>query len=225
MTSVMPRDPDDHANGSEPDLNELAAFVDRRVDDSARQRVVDHLAECARCRSIVAELTRSAERRVEPRWIPRALAVAATLAIAVAGGGLYWAMRERAPAVESPRIAPAPAVAPSEPARPAAESPAAPRTPAAADGRAHAASPTSSQSDRTRSAGTKSIRGKVFRLVAGEWIDTAYRRADVLPIVEIDSRSELDAHSQLRAFSVLGSRFTVVLDGTVYRVQLPIPAK
>jgi hypothetical protein len=76
-------------------------------------------------------------------------------------------------------------------------------------------------SDRTRGVGTKSVGGKTFHLAAGEWIDADYRRADVLPVVDITTREDLATHAPVLAFSVLGSRFTVVLDGTVYRVRLP----
>ncbi len=39
-------------------LNLLAAFIEGRVDEHERQRVVAHLATCADCRTVLAQLTR-----------------------------------------------------------------------------------------------------------------------------------------------------------------------
>src|SRR5256885_5899471 len=121
MTSVMPPDADDHANGSEPDLNTLAAFVDRRLDASAPARVVEHLADCPRCRAIVAELMNAGAGRQKPsRSIASALPIAATLLIAAAGGVLYFTLRDPAPAASHTPPPPAPAAAPSAANPPAA---------------------------------------------------------------------------------------------------------
>jgi hypothetical protein len=230
MTDAMPPESDGHANGREPDLNTLAAFVDRRLDPSARDRVVLHLAECARCRAIVAELMNAdATRRTESRLITRALPLAATFLIAAAGGGLYFALRDHAPA--APQSVAAPRATPSAAAAPAPSTSSQPSTPANANAQSPVIKPPVSaparrpQSDRTRAVGTKSVGRKTFRLVAGEWIDTGYRRTDLLPVVDIQSRSEFDAHPDLHRFATLGSRFTVVIGGVVYRVQLPPPAK
>jgi hypothetical protein len=75
--------------------------------------------------------------------------------------------------------------------------------------------------DRTRAADTRSLGGKTFRLVAGEWIDVGYRLGDALPIDDIRSREELDARDLLRPFAALGRHFTVVVDDRVYRVAIP----
>jgi len=75
--------------------------------------------------------------------------------------------------------------------------------------------------DRTRAAGTRSLGGKTFRLVAGEWIDVDYHLSDLLPVVDVRSRDDLTAHPALGPFTALGRRFTVVVDGTVYRVAIP----
>lgn len=72
----------------------LAAFIDGRLTGEERQRVVDHLAECALCRDVVllAEDVRVAEggdssNVVRPkfgsRWIAPAAAVAASLLVVV----------------------------------------------------------------------------------------------------------------------------------------------
>ncbi len=232
MTSVMPPDVDDHANGSEPDLNTLAAFVDRRLDAPARARVVEHLAECPRCRAIVAELVNAgAARQKQSRSFASALPIAATLLIAAGGGALYFALRDHAPASSHTAAPSAAAPASSSTNPPAADTPSSPSAlnSAKAASPGEPASPSAparrGQPDRTRGVGTKSVAGKTFRLVAGEWIDVDYRRTDLLPVVDITSRSDFDAHGDLQRFAPVGSRFTVVVDGAVYRVQLPPAAK
>jgi hypothetical protein len=229
MTDVMPPESNGHANGREPDLNTLAAFVDRRLDASARDQVVLHLAECPRCRAIVAELMNAdAARRSESRLLSRALPIAATLIIAAAGGGLYFALRDHAPTV--PAVV-TPAVAPPAVTAPAAGTSSAPSTPPDTNAQSPAAKPPVSapprrpEPDRTRAVGTKSVAGKTFRLVAGEWIDGDYRRTDLLPVVDIQSRSDFDRHPDLKRFATVGARFTVVVGGVVYRVQLPPHSK
>ncbi|HEY3886749.1 MAG TPA: hypothetical protein VGL62_16160 [Vicinamibacterales bacterium] len=82
----------------------------------------------------------------------------------------------------------------------------------------------SSADDRTRAGQARAIGGRQFRLEAGEWMDTAYHPASLLPERTITSSADwtraVAAHRQLRAFAPLGDWFTVVLDGTVYRVDL-----
>ena len=228
MTDVMPPESNGHANGREPDLNTLAAFVDRRLDPSARDQVVLHLAECPRCRAIVAELMNAdAARRTESRWVSRALPIAATLFIAAAGGGLYFALRDHAPTASTVVT---PAVAPPAVTAPAAGTSSTPSTPPDTNAQAPATKPPVSApphrpANRTRAVGTKSVGSKTFRLVAGEWIDGDYRRTDLLPVVDIQSRSDFDRHPDLQRFATVGARFTVVVGGVVYRVQLPPPSK
>jgi hypothetical protein len=231
MTDVMPPESDAHANGREPDLNTLAAFVDCRLDPSARDRVVLHLAECARCRAIVAELMNAnADRRTQRRRLTaRALPIAATFLIAAAGGGLYFALRDHAPA--APHSVVVPAATPSAATAPSASTSSQPSTAENTNAQSPATKPPVSpptrrpQSDRTRAVGTKSVGRKTFRLVAGEWIDTGYRRTDLLPVVDIQSRPDFAAHPDLHRFATLGPRFIVVVGGVVYRVKLPPSAK
>src|SRR5580658_10521111 len=102
MASAM-----DHTNGGEPDFDALAAFVDDRLGRSERAQLVGHLASCDRCRTIVAELARTrAPARSGRSFISVALPLAASLMLAVAGGGLYWLVRTPSsgvlPAVEPP---------------------------------------------------------------------------------------------------------------------------
>jgi anti-sigma factor RsiW len=209
----------DHRNGSEPDFGALAAFVDDRLGRSERAQLLEHLASCQRCRTIVAELARTrAPTRSVRSLTAMALPLAASLMIAVAGGGLYWLIRATSSNVP-------PAVEPSNanPPAPVQVSPqgvtlCASRPDPPAPGRS--ATPPEAP-DRTRAAGTRSLGGKTFRLLAGEWIDVDYRLSDLLAVVDVRSRDDLTAHPVLGPFNGLGRRFTVVVDGTVYRVAIP----
>jgi putative zinc finger protein len=212
----------EHADGGEPDFNRLAAVAEGRLHARERSRVLEHLASCAECRSIVAELARGRGRRRTVRNVAT-LPLAASLAIATVSGGIYWLVRDHAPHGAAPLSQPpsaAPAVvAPSSqssPARPVGPGVVSPAEPAQTGG----AAPRSPQ-DRTRAAGTRSVAGKTFHLVAGEWIDAGYRLNDFLPEVDIRSRADLDAHAELGRFAGLGRRFTVVVNGTVYHIALP----
>jgi len=202
-----------HRDNGEPDLNALAALVDGRLDPAARADLTVHLAGCPQCRAIVAELARDPAPAVRSRT--PVLATAASVGALLVGGGIYLLVhdRERAAAVPPPVLRPTtPVAAPPAPSRSApgtaASSPSSPTSP-------------SPPPDRTRAAGTTSVSGKTFHLVAGEWIDDAYRENDFLPTVEVSSRRQLDATPALRRYAALGSRFVVVIHGTVYRVSLP----
>ena len=213
MTASMSPDLRDHGNGGEPDLGALAAFVDGRLSTSERASIVDHVADCQRCRTIVAELMRG-QATSRRGWI-RALPIAASLTVAAGGVGLYLIVHDRnpvqssAPVVEPRPAAPA-AVAPPVETPASSPAPDAPRPPAS--------------SDMTRDAGTTVMAGKTFRLVAGEWVDADYHPTDFLPVAPVRSRDELEALGELKPFASLGSRFTVVVNGTVYRVSVP-PAR
>src|SRR5690348_18513395 len=37
-----------------PDLNAIAAFIDRRLSEAGRTEIVTHLAGCAECRALIA---------------------------------------------------------------------------------------------------------------------------------------------------------------------------
>jgi anti-sigma factor RsiW len=216
--------PMDHTNGSEPDFDALAAFVDDRLGRSERARLLEHLASCERCRTIVAELVRTRAPTRSVRSFPGvALPLAASLMVAVAGGGLYWLVRTPS----SSQIPPA--VEPSRPTPPAPAQPSSPGvTPGVAPSFSTSGTPNSGKSatspdapDRTRAAGTRSVGSRTFRLVAGEWIDVDYRLTDLMTVVDVRSVDDLRAHPALGPFTALGRRFTVVVDGTVYRVAIP----
>ena len=78
-----------------------------------------------------------------------------------------------------------------------------------------------------RSPAERSIGGKQFRLVAGEWVDTAYDPFALLDAVTIATAADRDRitaeRPPLRQYLPLGPRFVVVHDGRVYRFALPGP--
>ncbi len=194
----------------EPDFETLAALADGRLDAPEQDAVTAHLAECERCRDIVAGLAARAPA-TDASWRRTLLPVAASVAIA-AGAGAY--LLTRSTEAPSPASIAAPAQRSTLPAKPP---PTVPAVPAPASGRSGPVL----QRERTRAAGTTVVAGKTFRLVAGEWVDAAFRETDVLPVIEVGSREELAARPELRPYAELGSRFTVVENGTVYRIVLP----
>src|SRR5690348_7557150 len=103
-----------HGEDGEPDLNALAAWVDGRLGSTERGDLAAHLATCAQCRAIVAELTRGAAPAASS-WRP-VLALAATIAVAAASGGVYLLVHDRAqPSVVSPSVVQPAAPVPPEP--------------------------------------------------------------------------------------------------------------
>ena len=95
---------------SDHDLNQLAAFVEQRLDPDERRLVTAHLAACAECRTVVAELARglpaaSVTAHVQPMWSRPAvwLPIAASLALVIGAG---WFARDRfgAPATTEPSV-------------------------------------------------------------------------------------------------------------------------
>lgn len=195
------------------DLNRVAAFAEGKLAAAERSRMIAHLASCAECRAIVAALVRGgavgesvAGRDVaRPRWSPLAafrlpmvasLPIAATLVIALVGLGLFRA--RTAPHIAAPSVAPAGVPVPPDRAEDLAT---------------------------RRDVPVREVGGKRFRLLAGEWIDTEYDAAAARPVViptTAEQRSELLARVRgLKAFGALGDRFTVVLNGTVYRFGEP----
>lgn len=220
----------------EPDLNDLTAFVERRLDKVDEHRVTVHLSTCSTCRELVAALAaavpESKQRRpaVWRRVAPLA-SVAATIAVAAIIAVL---VSQRAPVTDAPPLgAPAspppagdPSPPPSTPARTPANAPATtrPTAPPAARPRQGTADARPEGRDlRRRRGAERTVQGKTFRFVAGEWIDTAYDPMRALPIVEIETPGEradlLRRLPELQPFAALGTRVTVVLNGTVYRFQ------
>lgn len=88
-----------------PDLEQLASFVDGRLDAGERERLIRHLADCDACREIVAESMELANElgrggsEVAPlvRLRPSRVKAAGWLAAAgVAGIALVWMLSPRA---------------------------------------------------------------------------------------------------------------------------------
>jgi len=201
-----------HSSSDDPNLAALAAFVDQRLSDDERREMAVHLSACERCRDIVGQLARGRTPAASVWW-KRALPLAASVALVTAAGGLYMVM---APSHQQPSTARVPGGAlpadrPDAPITPAVPTPGAVAVPAPAP------------EDRPRAVAEKSIAGKTFHIVAGEWIDSAYRAADGLPVVMVSSRANVDMYPELSAFTALGRRFTVVINDTAYRVALPPP--
>jgi len=209
-----------HGDGDEPDLNVLAALVEGRLSGPEHASALEHLGSCARCRTVVGELARArAIGAPAAVWRWRTLPLAASLAIAVAGGSIYWLTRDTgAPRrSEVPPSSSQPVVTP-QPQPPATGSGAGVTSPATTRPEPV---PRVAPPDRTRASGTRTLGGKTFRLVAGERVDVDYRIADAAGVVDIRSRADFHAREQLQPFSALGRRFTVAVNGTVYRVDLP----
>ena len=72
-----------------PGADDLAAYLDRRLDDSARAEVEAHVAWCDECRAELREVsgilrTNGAKRRRRLAWIGPAVAAAAAIVLLVA---------------------------------------------------------------------------------------------------------------------------------------------
>lgn len=200
----------------EPDFNALTAFVERRLNESERQRVITHLATCRSCREVVAALTSeppqiqlasvTAWRRMPGLW-----SVAAMLVIVVIVGVITARQK---------------GVGPGSPAN--VEQPASPAVAAPPDSpRVPPDTPTTSPQpappeDLGRVRGNeRKIDGKTFRFVAGEWIDSSYDSQLLLPVVEATTPADREALLRrvpnLKPFAALRGPVIVVLDGIVYR--------
>jgi len=111
-----------------PDDEQLAAYVDNRLDPSARLRTEAHLADCSRCRTVLRDtqafLNREAQRfpkrRSQLGWPTAAIAGLATAAAVLLylGTGMVWFSR-RAPTEPAarPELAGLVAAAAHEPTR------------------------------------------------------------------------------------------------------------
>jgi hypothetical protein len=208
-----------------PDLNALAAFIDRRLSEADHAGVVTHLAGCAECRALVAAHARGqepadveAQEPAGPRsrspfrpavWLP----IAATLALA-ATAALIVSRGTQAP------LAPSPAPPITQPSRPPVDT--AP-PPAAPPPTSAVPTPADPGSVAVRRGAVQQINGKTFRMVAGEWIDSAYDPLAVLPVQEIagaDARAAVLTRVPLLApYAALGPRVTVAHDGVVYQFR------
>ena len=209
-----------------PDLNAIAAFIDGRLSDADRAGVVAHLVGCADCRALVAahargqapadvqgQTTAGAGSRSLFRpavWLP----IAATLALATTAA-LIVSRSDQTPI--APSTAPP---SPPQPTRPPVDATPQPSTPPPAS---PAPAPADPGSLTTRRSGVQQINGKTFRLVAGEWIDSAYDPLAALPVQEVtgsEARAAVIARiPALAPFAALGSRVTVAHDGIVYQFR------
>lgn len=200
----------------EPDFNALTAFVERRLNETERARVVTHLATCRQCRDVVAALAAATPDAVAGAalgWgrMTGLWSLAAMLVVVVIVGvilnrpGVVLAPPSNEPTV--PAVPPARETTPTPPSEPA------PAT------RPQAATPFE---DLGRVRGNeREVGGKTFRFVSGEWIDASYDPQLLLPVVEATTPVEREALLQkvpsLKPFAALRGRVIVTLDGTVYR--------
>ena len=209
-----------------PDLNAIAAFIDGRLSEAERAGVVAHLVGCAECRTLVAAHARGqgqtdaqGQTAAGPRsrslfrpavWLP----IAATLALATTAA-LIVSRTDQTPVTPSsaPPIAPQPSQPPVDTTPQPSVPPATTTVPAPAD----------PGSVTTRRSGAQQINGKTFRLVAGEWIDSAYDPLAALPVQEIsgaEARAAAIARvPALAPYAALGARVTVAHDGIVYQFR------
>jgi hypothetical protein len=202
----------------EPDFNELTAFIERRLGEAERQRVITHLATCRACREVVAALTATSDVtqpatvggwRLMTGWLP----LAAMLVVVVIVGVVY-----------NQNITPVTTTTPAEPAGDATPPSIAPAPPAVTSPTPPPQPAPQPAEDLTQVRGNeRTVDGKTFRFAAGEWIDASYDPQQLLPVVEVATAAEredlLRRVPALKPYAALGSRVTVVLGGTVYRIS------
>jgi hypothetical protein len=222
------------------DLNLLAAFAEDRLDPDERRRVTEHLAACLECRGTLAALahgvpTTSATvgrrggsllRRPQV-WRPVAASVVVATGVAVR---LLTVRPTTPPDATGSGAVPSTATAPANPNPPAASTAPAPAVPRAPSTGVQGPAPsvaTSTDDLRARRGAERTIAGKTFHLVAGEWIDAGYDRVGDLPVVEVRTPEERTALlrrlPRLAPYAALGTRVTVVFDDVVYRFDAPSP--
>ncbi len=195
----------------EHDTNAIAAYIEGRLEGDEKARFTAHLASCAECRGTLALLARESDalgvstKESEPRdpsiktpFRPWAPALRVLLPMA-AGLVIISAVAFRAGWFK-----PAPRVTYPE------------------------LSPRTEIDDLLVKRGAeRRIGGKTFRLVAGEWRDTAFDSLAGLPLVEVEGlqqRSELLSRvPALAPYAELGPRVLVVFEGNVYRFRPSSP--
>ena len=137
------------------------------------------------------------------------MSVAAMLLIGV-GAALTWYFR----AGEVPSSPTVEVTGPTASPPPVSSSPGPPQT---------GAPPVDPPPAVTRSAAERSLGGKTFRLVAGEWVDTTYDPFALLPVEIVRTAQErnraVEKVPALRPYTALGPRVTVVLNGVVYKFE------
>jgi hypothetical protein len=205
----------------EPELNDLAALAEGRLTGADRDRTLAHVAECRECRDVLALLARRASAPSSAAWWQRPavwmpvaamLAVASVAVLLVRGPGGATLSDGGPPDSGSTRPAGDRAL-PAPPANPA--------PPVAPDATPTPPPPPASDDLLRRRSSTRQVDGKAFQLVAGEWIDSSYDPAALLPVVEINTpsarRELLTRVPALEPFAALGDRVIVVFQENVYR--------
>jgi Putative zinc-finger len=208
------------------DLNAIAAYAERRLDDNERALVERHLVGCEECRATLATYARGASAVSETRGTRPAsgfrfdrtswLALAATAVLAV---GVSFYMRTELPEPTQPL-----GRAPESPAGgtvgPPVQSPAA-RVPSPVSAPPRAGDRAGLSTTR---GGQRQVGGKTFRLEAGAWVDSTYDARKALPTTDvsgIEARAALLRDKPaLKPYAALGAQVTVVLDGVVYRFDM-----
>jgi hypothetical protein len=201
----------------EPDFNALTAFVERRLNETERARVVTHLATCRQCRDVVAALAAATPHvgtgsahgwgRMTGLWsLAAMLVVVVIVGVITNRPGVVTA-----PPINDPTVPAAPPARETTPTPPSEPAPATPPQPAAP----------SVDLGRVRGS-ERQVGSKTFRFVSGEWVDASYDPQQLLPVVEATTVSEradlLIRVPALKPYAALGSRVTVVVGGTVYRM-------
>jgi hypothetical protein len=222
-------------NADAHNLDLLAAYVEDTLDRSERSAVAAHLSECRDCRAVLAEYVKAAiaeghtpsRRRTwggapGPRvWLP----IAATIAVATVASSVYITQRNNEAGPVAPSTHEGRPALPSEPVSrpdsPTVSPPASTVPPAAGVPTVPRQQPRVDDDLMRLRGAERRVGDKRFKLVSGEWIDTAYDPFGALPIVEartpVDRVALLERLPALRPFAALGERVTVVYDGTIYK--------
>jgi hypothetical protein len=169
----------------------LAALAEGRLEGAEREHVVAHVADCLECRQTLAALgSAMADGTLAPAAGTRADA------------SRRWTRpRLWLPVAASVLIASFAWFQYAGSSRPS----------------------TNGEDVLVKRSGGRVIAGKTFRMTGGEWVDTSFDVATALPTVIVRGGEERSALLQrvpeLAPYSELGSRVTVVWQGTVYRFQ------
>ena len=225
-----------HPDG-QPEDNALAAYLEATASAAERSRIEEHLARCTECRGTVALYARARQSAkghaglYSGRTLSWLAAAAALLLASVVGirAAFDAAGRDSPPVAEPSKTEPSgagPAAQIPVPPPPAAkgEGPVAAKPEARAPvpfSRPRSGEPVPRESLSVKRGGARTVAGKTFRLVAGEWVDAAYDSIAGLPVVLVSDgeiRSALLARlPALRDYAALGTKVLVVYQGTVYR--------
>jgi Putative zinc-finger len=210
----------------EHDLNAIAAYAERRLDEDERARLERHLLGCVECRATLAAYARGALAVPETRATSRAsgvgfartswLALAASAVLAV-GVSLYMRTETPGPPPPRSRAPQSPVAGEVEPPveSPVVRLPSPPPAPPPAGDRGGLS---------TTRGGQRWMGGKTFRLEAGAWIDATYDPRKALPTSDVsgvEARAALLRNKPaLKPYAALGAHVTVVFDGVVYRFDM-----